>query len=115
MAAVMFGPLAVSAHACPVQWIAATAAAALGAAHDGPCADMDAAPAHAQGNACESHCSDGIVGVAQPDIPGAAFTALPAADISVFELRADGGHPGAALVAVSRAPPLTLQFCRLLI
>ncbi len=115
----MFGPLAVTAYARPVQWSAATAAATAAATpdtvHSGPCADMNGARAHAQGNACESHCSDGIVGAAQPDIPAAAFTALPAPTLAVTGPAESGACFDAALLPVSRAPPLTLQFCRLLI
>ncbi len=118
MVAVVFGQLAVAAHACAVQGAAATTTPGTvsGVAHSGPpCADMDAAPAHAQDNACESHCSEGLVAGAQPDVPPAVLTALLASAIAVPELRAGDGRRAVALVPVSRAPPLTLQFCRLLI
>jgi hypothetical protein len=117
MLAVVFGQLAMSVYACPAQRSAAAALAtdASAPAGSGPCADMIKAPLDAQGNACEIHCTDGIVTAAQPDLPPAAFIALPAPTIAVTELRASDECPNAALVPVSRAPPLALQFCRLLI
>jgi len=114
IAVVVFGQLAMAAHACGVQ----EAAQAVPASHAGgpPCADSGGAPpAGTQGVACESHCSNGIVGVAQPDVPAATLTALPAPTFAVSEPEASDGCLGEALLAVSRAPPLTLRFCRLLI
>ena len=114
IAAVVFGQLAMAVHACGVQ----EAARAVPASHAGgpPCADSGgASPAGTQGAACKSHCSNGIVGAAQPDVPAATLTALPAPTFAVTEPEASDGSLGEALLAVSRAPPLTLQFCRLLI
>lgn len=116
--AVAFGQFALTAYACPLQGIAPAVAAERGAANDaersGPCADMDEAPAGAQGNACEIHCTDGIVTGMQPDLPPVALNALPEPAIAVAGPRTSEGHR-MAVVPISRAPPLTLQFCRLLI
>ena len=117
--AVAYGQFAVAGHACPLQGIPPAVATTHGSAHEaersGPCAGMDRAPADAQGKGCETHCTDGIVVAAQPDLSPAAFAALPAPTIAVAELRVGDGCLSAALVPVSRAPPLILQFCRLLI
>jgi hypothetical protein len=119
IAAIVFGQLAMTVYACPLQPSAAAVATTPGTANDaernGPCADMSEALADAQGNACEVHCTDGIFVAAQPDLPPVPLSALPAPGFAVAELRANNGCPGAALAPISRAPPLTLQFCRLLI
>lgn len=117
IAAVVFGQLAMAVHACPVQQATQVVPAAHAGTHGGgpPCADSGGAPAGTQGVGCESHCSNGIVGAVQPDIPAAAFTALPAPALAVAGLGSSDACLGAALLPVSRAPPLTLQFCRLLI
>jgi hypothetical protein len=117
MAAVVMGQLAIAVHACPVQASAPAAPATHAGVPErsGPCADMGQPPSDAQANACETHCTNGIVGGAQPDIPPTAFIALPSPALRVADAAARDEAPDATLVAVSRAPPLTLQFCRLLI
>ena len=117
IAAFGFAQIATAVHACPVEAATAAASTMAAPAHPGnqPCADMDSAAAGAQGNACESHCADAIAAPAQPDPPAAAFTALPAPAIAVIEVGAGYRATGEVLVAISRAPPATLQFCRLLI
>jgi hypothetical protein len=117
MGAFGFAQIAVALHACPVEAAAPAGVTTAAPAHRGiePCTDLESAPAGAQSNDCESHCAKAIVAPAQPDPPAAAFTALPAPPSAVVEVRASRRAAGERLVAVSRAPPVTLQFCRLLI
>jgi len=118
IAAIAFGQFAIAFHACAVQ-AATPVVASITAAHHGtqPCADMDmdGAPSDAQGDACVAHCSNGIVTAAQSDLTAAGLAALPAPVFIVVQARPSDASPGAAPVAFSRSPPLTLQFCRLLI
>ena len=115
--AIVFGQFAIAVHACPLLAggkVVATAQAAV-AENREPCADMGGTPADMKGNACESHCSNAIVTPAQLDLPAAGFAALTATAFTVVQARPSDGAAGAATVAVPRAPPLTLRFCRLLI
>jgi len=115
MLTVAFAQFAIAAHACPLQSGARVAATPI-AAIDGkqPCAGMEGAPAGAQANACEGHCGNAIGAPAHPDLPVATLSALPAPAC----VKAEGSmsdHSAGEVLPVSRAPPLTLQFCRLLI
>jgi len=115
--AVAFGQFAATAHACTVQRITGPIVVmhAEAPASGEPCANMGTAPIDVHSNICESHCSTGVSAPAQPDLPAAALIALPAAPVIEAGIRAHDAWLGAGLIAVSRAPPLTLQFCRLLI
>ena len=119
--AILFGQLAMTAYACPVQGIAPPVATTHGFAHEGaggsPCSGLDPAPVPASGqaNACEVHCTDGIAVAAQPDLPPIALTALPATAMTLAELCTANDAAHASIAPVSGAPPAALQFCRLLI
>jgi hypothetical protein len=117
IAAIVFGQFAIAVHACPVQSAAAAAPTTTAAAENGmrSCADMGGTPADIKSNACESHCGNDIVTPAQLDLPAVGFAALTAPAFTVVPARPSDGAADAATVAVSRAPPLTLRFCRLLI
>jgi hypothetical protein len=117
--AMLFGQCAVVAYACPVQAPAAPAVAAHVAMHAGagenPCAGTDGAPDAPPANACEVHCSDGVTLPAQSQLPLVALAAqpVPTNALARLALAADLARtPGKALPG---APPLNLQFCRLLI
>jgi len=112
-----FAQMAIAAHACLLQAPAAAVSMAAVAADQGrePCEGMDGAPAHAQSNACEAHCANAIGAPTQPDIPPAAFTALPLPAVVAADVPTNDRSSPEAPLAVSRAPPLTLRFCRLLI
>ncbi len=115
MGAFGFAQIAIAVHACPVQAQGAAIAAAAEHQRADNCADMGGARIPAQGNACESHCANAIAAPVQPDLPAATFVQLPAPAVVVAEVPASDGSPAEALLAISRAPPLTLRFCRLLI
>jgi hypothetical protein len=93
------------------------AAIEVALAHHGHCADQGegAPPTNPRGNACEVQCSDGAPPAATPAIPFVALAALcapiapVAASVDAREWRRS------TLAANSTAPPLPLQFCRLLI
>lgn len=117
--AIVFGQLAMTAYACPVQ----TAATPFASVHDAmhpdavgtACGGMDAAPADAQGNACEVHCTNAIAADVHSDLPPVALVAIPV-DVPVLAaLGAPDGAAHAALAPLPGAPPVTLRFCRLLI
>ena len=117
--AMALGQLAITAHACPVQGMATPVAmvyaAQNGDAGAGPCAGMKVGPETSQANACEVHCADGVTLPAQPDLPIVALTALPAPMMPRAALATTGEAARTPLAAFPGAPPLILQFCRLLI
>ena len=116
--ALAFGQLAMAAYACPVQ-SPVPPVATLAAQHDdagaGPCAGMDMTPAAPQANACEFHCADGVTLPAQPDLPLVALTALPTPAVAQDMVAASNRIALTPPAALTGAPPLILQFCRLLI
>jgi hypothetical protein len=79
------------------------------------CAGMGAATATPQANACEVHCIDGATLPASPDLPPVTLALLPAPALPLAALAAPGVLARSPLAAQPGAPPLTLQFCRLLI
>jgi hypothetical protein len=117
IAAIAFAQFAVALHACPVPDGESTLAEAPTPVRDDiqPCAGMSGVPHDTQGNACETHCSNGIVAPAQLDPPALAFAALPVLPLLVADPWTSLASAGSAHIAASRAPPLTLRFCRLLI
>ena len=118
IAVMAFGQFAMTGYACPVQGVVppvATLAAQEIDAVAGPCAGMNVPPATSQANACEFHCTDGVTLPAQPDLPLVALTALPAPAIVRAVLATTDGAARTPLAALPGAPPLILQFCRLLI
>jgi len=118
MLGLVFAQLAMSAHACALQGSAAPHAAtgsAMHAAADHPCSGMAPEPASPQGNACEVHCTDGATLPASPDLPVVALAALPAAAVPLAVLAANDIVARTPYAALPGAPPLNLQFCRLLI
>ena len=116
--AIVFAQTALSAYACPVQNAAAPFAVTNGpeaaAVAKHPCAGMATEPASTQTNVCEVHCTDGVTLPASPDMPPVALAALPALAIPLAALAASEVPDAAPFAARSGAPPLTLQFCRLL-
>jgi hypothetical protein len=118
--AVAFGQVALAAHACPLDGQSALVAVANGSPDHGnaagPCGGMDAAPAapDGQANLCEVHCTDAISVPGQPDLPPVVLAPLPTAAIAAAECVVADAAPD-SISPVSGAPPLTLQFCRLLI
>ena len=117
IAAIAFAQFVVALHPCPVlageSAVATAQAAAPGDVE--PCAGMGGMPDDTQGNACETHCSNGIVAPVQLDLPAVTFAALPVLPLTVATPWTSDASPGSAHDAASRAPPLTLRFCRLLI
>jgi len=115
----VFSQIAVTAYACPVLGPAAPVAmphAAMSAdAGETPCAGMDGTPPSPKANACEVHCNDGVTLPAQADLPQIALAALPAPAIALAKLAMADEVARTPLAALPGAPPLTLQFCRLLI
>ena len=116
---IAFAQLAVTAHACmarsPTPQLQAGVEAAL--AHQGHCAGAsDSAPPVApHDNACEVQCSDGAPPAAAPAIPIVALAALSAPVVPVAAFVDAREWRRSTLAANSTAPPLPLQFCRLLI
>ena len=119
MLAMLFAQFAVVAYACPVQSPGAPAVMAHVAMYseggENPCAGVPSAPESAQANACEVHCNDGVTFPTPPDLPPIALTALPVAAISLEQLAYSAAAARTPYAALPGAPPLTLQFCRLLI
>ena len=119
IALVFFGQIAMTVYACPVPGVAAPIAVTHGAtpqeAAGFPCAGGHEVPARAQANLCEVHCSDGIGVPSQPDPPQVVLHALPAVTVPLADFGAAGSRTPAWIEPISGAPPLALQFCRLLI
>jgi hypothetical protein len=119
VAAFVAAQLAVSAYACPVQVGASPIPVAHGAvgseAGDAPCTGMDHVPLHAQSNACEVHCTDGVTSPGRPDLPPVALATHPAGAVAPADIRVV--HTGfcRSIAPVAGAPTLNLRFCRLLI
>jgi hypothetical protein len=117
IAVTAFGQFATTAFACPALPAPAGIAHGAVSADDGdvPCANGHRAPESAQANLCEVHCTDGIALPSNPDLPPVVLYALPAQPIPLADIGA-GAYPALETIApVSGAPPLALQFCRLLI
>jgi len=116
---IVFAQLAVTAYACPVQGSALLPATARSApvadAADHPCGGMATEPAAPQTVACEVHCTDGATLPAPPDLPPVALTVLPLPPMPLVAFAAGDVAARTPYVALPGAPPLTLQFCRLLI
>ncbi len=74
------------------------------------------APSGAPANLCEVHCTDAATPVTALDLPSVAAAPMPSPQVALAVL-----SPRAARSEVARteaqggAPPLNLQFCRLLI
>jgi hypothetical protein len=117
--AMVFSQFAMTAYACPVQGPVAPVAMVDAAPHgdtgEHPCTGMDLAPATSQANACEVHCTDGVTLPASPDLPPVVLMALPMPAMPVATLAAAEIGAKTPYAALPGAPPLTLQFCRLLI
>lgn len=119
MTALVFAQFALAAHVCPLQGPVAPEALAQTPTQAGPAEHMcagsaDAAAASAATNVCEVHCTGGVTLPASPDLPAVALVALPvpATPGATVETHDDAARtPYAALPG---APPLTLQYCRLL-
>ena len=118
MLAMLFGQFAIVAYACPVQGPVAPVLmvhAATPADAATPCGGMAAAPESPRSNACEVHCNDGVTLPASPDLPPVVLAALPLPGMPVATLAAAEIAARTPYAALPGAPPLTLQFCRLLI
>ena len=113
MLAVVFGQLSITAYACPVQGVAMPVAMTRSSSAD-DCAGM-APAATPPANACEVHCADATAAPASPDLPPFALTALPVSAIPLAALATTTEGSTTPHAALPGAPPLSLQFCRLLI
>jgi len=114
----LFGQFAIVAYACPVQGPVAPVLmvhAATPADAATPCGGMAAAPESPRSNACEVHCNDGVTLPAPPDLPQVALAALPVPTLALAMLATADEAARTPYAALPGAPPLTLQFCRLLI
>ncbi len=115
---IAFAQLAVSAHACVIGAKTAenVAAAALAMPQRAHCGEVgEARPLAPQANACEVQCTEGAPSAATPDLPPVVLTSLPVSVAPVAMLASMRDWGRAVLAANSAAPPLALQFCRLLI
>jgi hypothetical protein len=114
-----FAQLATSAYACPLQGSGVPLAEAHAASAPGPaghpCSGPAPEPVDTQTNACEVHCTDGLTLPASPDLPPVVLAALRAPAGALAALAAADLQPRTPPAARPGAPPLTLQFCRLLI
>ncbi len=115
---IAFAQLAVTAHACVIRATATEgfAAAAPAVAHEAHCAGQQAAAsATPDGNACEVQCTNGVPPSGTPDVPPVALAPLSIAMSPVATPVVVSQWDRSVLAANSAAPPLALQFCRLLI
>jgi hypothetical protein len=116
---IAFAQVAVTAHACALRagTLNTHAPSAAAIAHEGHCGGQQAAsiPGAPQGNACEVQCTDVAPSSAVHDLPMVALIALdsPLASATTPAQAREWGR--SFLAANSAAPPLALQFCRLLI
>ena len=116
---IAFAQFAVTAHACALrvgtmhsQTPSASATAQEGHCHGQRAAALPQAP---QGNACEVQCTDGAPSGAALDLPPVALVTL-AVPLVPATVPAEAREWGRSMLAASSAaPPLALQFCRLLI
>ena len=119
MLAMLFAQFAIVAYACPVQSADVLVAPPHVAVHmdtDGnPCPGMAGSPESPLANACEVHCNDGVTLPAQLELPQVVLAALPVPGIAVAQLAISEQAARTPHAALPGAPPLTLQFCRLLI
>ena len=117
--AMLFAQFAIVAYACPVQSRGAPAATPHVAMDvevgQNPCASMAGTTETPQANACEVHCNDGVTLPAQPEMPQVVLTALPVPDVALAQHAVSGQAARTPYAALPGAPPLALQFCRLLI
>ena len=116
---IAFAQVVVTAHACALRTGTLNAHVPLAAVSvdEGHCAGqhVTALPQAPQGNACEVQCTDGAPSAVAHDLPPIALVVLvlPLAPATTpAEVRELGRS---FLAANSAAPPLALQFCRLLI
>lgn len=114
---IAFAQLAVTAHACTIRvQVPASVAAVPATPHHRHCSGQHAsAPLAPQGNACELQCSEAAPTSAMPDLPPVALSALTVAIAPAASPGATRAYGRSLLAANSAAPPLSLQFCRLLI
>jgi hypothetical protein len=115
---IAFAQLAVTAHACVTRTMAMETfvAEAHALAHEGHCMGQQPGAAFTpHGNACEVQCTDGARSAGTPDLPPVAPVPLMVALAPVATIAKTGVRDSSVLAANSAAPPLALQFCRLLI
>jgi len=117
---IAFAQFAVTAHACahgaaPRTGHAPAVIAADAAVVTSHCGDQDAGRAAPAPNLCEVHCTDAATPTPALDLPAAALAPLPVAAITLADLAATATPQPSHLAAPGRAPPLILQFGRLLI
>jgi hypothetical protein len=115
---IAFAQLAVSAHACMIgaktaENLAATVPAMPQHRHCGETGENT--PLAPQANACEVQCTEGAPSAGTPDLPPIVLTSLPVSVAPVSTLASLRYWGRSVLAANSAAPPLALQFCRLLI
>ena len=119
MLAMLFAQFAIVAYACPVQSTGAPAAMPHVAMHvdadRNPCPGTGGAPDAPLANACEVHCNDGVTLPAQPELPQVVLAAFSVPGIAPVQLAISPQAARTPHAALPGAPPLNLQFCRLLI
>ena len=117
--ALLFGQFALAAYVCPTQTPLAPTGSAPAAMHaEGgivPCGAMSSPADTPDTNACEVHCSDGATSSAQPDLPPVVLAVLPVPALALAKLGHSSEKARTPYAALPGAPPLHLQFCRLLI
>jgi hypothetical protein len=116
--AIVFGQLAMTAYACPCRpqpRHSRRCTMRCLRTPSGGMRGMDAAPADAQGNACEVHCTNAIAADVHSDLPPVALVAIPVDVPALAALGASAGALQAALARPRGAPPVSSRFCRLLI
>ena len=112
--ALLFGQFALAAYVRPAQPPNGPVAVHTEAGHV-PCAEMASVANPPEANACEVRCSDGVTPPAQPDLPPVALVALPVPAVALAKLPLSAEAARTPCAALPGAPPLNLQFCRLLI
>jgi len=117
---IAFAQFVATAHACALgastgperPRVAIAAGAAVAASHCGGHATGAFTPAP---NLCEVHCTDGATPTTALDLPQVLLAPLPVSAITLAALAAAAAPEPLHAVALGRAPPLILQFGRLLI
>lgn len=116
---IAFAQVAVTAHACALRTstMKVPVPSAMAGALESHCAGHQATalPQAPQGNACEVQCTDVAPSSAVHDLPTIALIALDVPLTSMATPRQAREWGRSFLAANSAAPPLALQFCRLLI
>jgi hypothetical protein len=99
----------------PVPAVAAGGAGGPDAAHHCGGHALQPKPALPASNLCEVHCSDAATPAAAPDLPAVTLALLPAPALPLEALVVAAAPPPAEARARAAAPPIVIEFGRLLI